>query len=190
MMVFGLFRRGDREPAREPLSTNLRKSSELVSEPDTIELPAVQDLPRLGPFLWQDVAYGMTVAEVLTTRPDAVASGDRQQLNDGAVSDYRIPTLRLADHDYSVLFYFKGGLLSQVTIATNGGSTISDFHAVANALRLRYGPEVSFKENPSSFSSGEWLSAEGINVALVFHEALDCLNICFQYRYADAAAQL
>jgi len=49
---------------------------------------------------------------------------------------------------------------------------------------------VSFKENPSSFSMEEWQTPEGINVVIAFYDGIDCLNINFRYRYADAANQL
>lgn len=87
-------------------------------------------------------------------------------------------------------FYFRRGRLTQVTIATNGCPSAADFDGIANALRLRYGREVTFKDSPDGFSTGEWLSADGVNVSLVFHEAIGCLNVNFQYRYAEAAMQL
>lgn len=187
-MVLGLFRRRGAETEAAPTSSELRP--EATQDSDMVPVPVARRPEAPSPLLWQNTAYGMTVEEVLATRPDAAPSGDRQMLHNGAVSELRIPTLRLAEHDYSVLFYFLHGSLSQVTIATKGGPTLNDFHAVANALRLRYGREVSFKENPTSFSTGEWLSADGINVVIAFHGEIDCLNINFQYRYADAATQL
>lgn len=189
-MAFGIFRRRGHNAAPKPASAALTLPDAPVSTLQQATVPVAQRPIEPPPFLWQDVAYGMTVSEVLATRLDAIASGNPQRLNDGAVSDVWIPSLSLADRDYSVLFYFKDSFLSQVTIATNGGPTAADFHAVTNALRLRYGREVSFKENASSFSTGEWLSADGINIVVVFHDAIECLNINFQYRYANAATQL
>ena len=186
-MVFGLIRRvlGGTPGADTPAS-----SPGMPSPDGGNALPVPRAPPAAGPLLWQDVAYGMSVEDVRATRPDAVLSKDAQRLHDGASSMLKIPSLRLADHDYSVLFYFRGGGLTQVTIATNGGPSVADFEGITNALRLRYGREVAFKDSPDSFSTGEWLSGDGTNVSLVFHEEIGCLNVNFQYRYADAAAQL
>lgn len=183
-MVFGLFKRGQKT---EPVKV---EPSEL--EPPKELIPAVADdrLTKLGPMLWQDVRYGMTVDEVRGTRPDAIRSSKAEPLADGSIAELMIPHLQLGAHSYAVLFYIKAGRLTQVTIKTNGGPTLVDFRDITNALRLRYGPEVQMKESYDSFSTAEWLSADGINVMVVFQEAIDLLNVVFQYRYASAASQL
>lgn len=191
-MVFGLFRRktaADAVAAQLPVAAPPTTTAN-YPEPPTPDLPVPITPPAAKPPLWQDVAYGMTPGEVRRTRPEAVPSIDARLLGDGTASLLQIPSLQLAGHDYSVQFYFKDGGLTQVTIATNGGPSAADFDGIANALRLRYGREVAFKDSPDSFSTGEWLSADGINVSLVFHGAIGCLNINFQYRYAKAAMQL
>jgi len=184
-MVFGLFRKNAKS---EP-----PKAESLVAAPITSLVPVVPDesrLAQLGPILWQDVRYGMTPGEVAGVRSDATRSPQDQRLHDGATAQLIIPHFRLGGHDYSVLFYFKGGTLTQVTVKTNGGPELSDFHDLVGALRLRYGQEAQMKVSHDSFSSGEWLSAEGTNISLICQPNIDCLNVNFQYRYADAARQL
>ena len=155
-MVFGLFRRRNSQDTTSVVSDAYAERAAIVA-PATDLTPAVAQPIELGPILWQNAAYGMTPQQVLETRADAERSGSPQRLHDGATSDLQICQLRLADHDYSVQFYFKNGHLTQVTIATCGGPTMSDFDAITNALRLRYGREVEFKKDASSFSTGEWL---------------------------------
>ncbi|MXO98308.1 hypothetical protein GRI97_04835 [Altererythrobacter xixiisoli] len=185
-MVFGLFKKGTSGAAKpdQPVSS---------SSPATALAPTIPDetrLTQLGPVLWQNVRYGMTAAEVKAVRPEVRSSVKADKLHDGSTADLSIPHLKLGSHDYSVEFYFKGGTLTQVTIATNGGPTLGDFRDISNALRLRYGAEVEMDESPDSFSTAEWLSSDGINVNLVFHAGIDCLNVNFQHRYASAASQL
>lgn len=195
-MMFGLFRRklpADTAAAAvsAPAPPATCGQDPAPPTPDgTGALPVSIAPQAAGPALWQDVAYGMTLEEVRGTRVDAIASTDTRRLHDGALSLLQIPSLELAGHAYSVHFYFKDDRLTQVTIATNGSPSIADFQGIVNALRLRYGREVAFKNSPDSFSTGEWLSADGTNVVLVFHEEISCLNINFQYRYAAAAMQL
>ena len=184
-MVFGLFRKNAK--------SELPKAETLVAAPITSLVPVVADgsrLAQLGPVLWQDVRYGMTPGEVTGVRSDATRSPQDQRLHDGATAQLIIPHFRLGGHDYSVLFYFKGGTLTQVTVKTNGRPELSDFHDLVGALRLRYGQEVQIKVSHDSFSSAEWLSADGTNISLICQPDIDCLNVNFQYRYADAARKL
>lgn len=182
-MVFGLFRRN---PKLETPDADAPVAA-------TSLVPVVPDearLAQLGPILWQDVRYGMTLGELAGVQSDAVRSPQDHKLHDGATAQLVIPHLRLGGHDYAVLFYFKGGALTQVTVKTNGGPELSDFHDLVGALRLRYGQEVQMKVSHDSFSSAEWLSNDGTNISLICHAEIDCLNVNFAYRYADAAKQL
>ena len=52
------------------------------------------------------------------------------------------------------------------------------------------GREVQMKASQDSFSSAEWLSADGTNISLICQRNVDCLNVNFQYCYADAVRQL
>lgn len=164
-----------------------------VAAPITSLVPVVPDesrLAQLGPILWQEVRYGMTPGEVAGVRSDATRSPQDHKLHDGATAQLIIPHFRLGGHDYSVLFYFKGETLTQVTVKTNGGPKLSDFHDLVGALRLRFGQEVQMRMSHDSFSSAEWLSADGTNISLICEPNIDCLNVNFQYRYADTARQL
>lgn len=183
-MVFGFFKRGHRlEPVvAEPVMAEPATAVVLIN-------PEVQPI-NLGPILWQDVRYGMTMEEVQQIRPDAIRSADGEAIADGSMAELKIPHLQLGAHNYAALFYMKGGYLTQVTIRTNGGPKWVDFNDITNALRLRYGREVRIKESLDGLSVGEWLSADGINITLVFQATIDLLNVVFQYRYADAARQL
>jgi hypothetical protein len=188
-MVFGLFRRAAKAAYEAPLPTTIvpmpHPAPDVPAAP-----PTIRPTTEAAPVLWQGTAYGMTIEDVRRIRPDAVASTDDRRLGDGTVCMLEIVPLRLAAHDYSVLFYFRNSTLSQVTIATNGSPAFSDFHDMVNALRLRYGTEVEYKVVPDGFCTGEWLAADGVNVTIVFQAAIECLNVNFQYRYGHAAMQL
>lgn len=154
------------------------------------EIISQRSLERIGPLLWQNVAYGMPLEEVRGARPDAVLNDDPQTLHDGARSELVIPEFELASHSYSVQFYLKQGRLTQVTISSNGEPTIADFREVAAALRAKYGDELEYRESESSFSTAQWLAPTGVNVSLAFLAAIDCFNINFQLRLAETASKL
>lgn len=183
VMVFGLFRK-NAKPEMLVADAPVTATSLVPAFPDE------DRLAQLGPILWQDVRYGMTPGEVAGVRSDAVRSPQDHKLHDAATAQLFIPHLRLGGHDYAVLFYFKENTLTQVTVKTNGGPELSDFHDLLGALRLRYGQEVEMKESHDSFSSAEWLSNDGTNISLICHPEIGCLNVNFQYRYANAARQL
>ena len=64
-MVFGLFRK---DAKSEPF-----KAESLVAVPITSLVPVVPDesrLAQLGPVLWHDVRYGMTLGEVAGVRTE------------------------------------------------------------------------------------------------------------------------
>jgi len=181
-MPFGLFgKRGEKEPSREIAAR---------PEPVPVAVPDAAQFEELGPALWQDIRFGMTLAEVRAARSGAVPPSDDNRLGDGTAAELEIPLLRLADHDFRVLIYARSGRVTQVTIATLGGPTQDDFVKLTGALRLRYGQEVEMNDNPDSMSHAEWLSADGINVSLVCFPAAGILNVNFQNRYSDAARQL
>lgn len=191
-MVFGLFRKKSSPSAiaAEALRSVSSGDDHSTRNAPGRDLTVNADHDEVGPFLWQDVAYGMTFETVRSIRPDAIAKHNVRKLEDGAMSGLAIPHLNLAGHDYTVLFYFRNNRLTQVTIATNGNPTMVDFEAVTGALRLRYGREVEYTEVNDGLSKGEWLSTDGINVWLVCWPDVGILNINFQNRYSDAALQL
>jgi len=181
-MAFRLFGRRDEQA----------KSQELAPRPATISNPVVatSDFDMLGPILWQDIRFGMSLSEVRAIRPEVVRPTDDTRLGDGTMAELEIPRLRLADHDYRVLIYARAERVVQVTISTLGGPTQYDFQQLTGALRLRYGQEVEMNEDPDGLSSAEWLSPEGINVSLVCFPGAGILNVVFQNRYSEAARQL
>lgn len=147
-------------------------------------------LKQSGPVLWNGFRFGMSVDDVLQLDPTLIPPEDDSILGDGTPALLMKSPMELGGHEYRVLFYFKVGVLTQITFSTLGGATLHDFHNVTGALRLKYGREVEMNECPDSFSSAEWLSSDGINISLVCYPAAEILNINFQKRYSDAAGKL
>ncbi len=181
-MVFKFFSRRDEQAKPQEGSLPLAP----VNNPGV----AASDFEMLGPILWQDIRFGMSLSEVRAIRPEVQRPTDDSRLADGTMAELEIPRLRLADHDYRVLIYARAGRVVQVTISTLGGATQRDFQQLTGALRLRYGQEVEMKEDPGGFSTAEWLSPEGINVSLVCFSGAGILNVVFQNSYSETARQL
>lgn len=199
-MVFGWFRKKS-----GPLDTGDASQNE-ADEDDQFEAGEVADAPtaqalvaqedegarlrRWGPVLWNGFCFGMSIDDVVRLDRTLTTPDDDNILGDGTPALLTKSPMELGGHEYRVLFYFKGGLLKQITFSTLGGPTLHDFHSVTGALRLKYGREVEMSETPDSFSSAEWLSSDGINISLVCYSAAEILNINFQNRYSDAAGKL
>ena len=180
-MVFKFFRSG-KNGGRSQAVVPVQSASSVEPEPPRLE--------QLGPVLWQDVRYGMALSEIRELHPVSVSTTEGHALGDGTTAPLEIPLFRLADRDFRVLFYCRGGRVTQITIATLGEPSMDEFRKLTGALRLRYGAEVEMSEDPHGFSHAEWLSAEGSNISLVCSPAIGCLNIVFQNHYSDAARKL
>ncbi len=149
--------------------------------------------------LWRGTVAGMPPAEVKRLVPEAVPpEGKAGSLATGAVELLRVPNFELVNEQFSASFYFKNDKLSQVTLALRGTksfeSALRTFESVTEALRARYGPELSRKLPQGSLATAEatWLSGRTNIDLFVLSVAPGHLifNINYQVRLAREADKL
>ncbi len=145
---------------------------------------------HIGPILWQNVASGMTVAEVQSARSDVVVSSDSDVLPSGARCLLYIPDMSLASLNYFVLFHFLGDSLAQVTFKSSGGARFTDFRAVSLMLRAKYGTELSSREAADSLCAADWIAPNGVNISVQCNPILGSLSINYQTLLVTDAGKL
>lgn len=114
--------------------------------------------------LWGDTVYGMPLEEVQRLIPEAKPpEGKGNTLYGGAEELLRIEQFELVDKMFTVGLYFKENKLVQVMMSLRPESltsTMSTFEALSDALRAKYGTEVSRRDSPGSSMTAQaiWLS--------------------------------
>lgn len=146
---------------------------------------------NLGPALWREAYYGMTVGDILAAFPAAREPTEQSNLHDGASAALELPDIALAGDRYNALFYFRNARLTQVTLACQDPATIAAGKELLTLLRARYGPEISLSlPDDGAFMlmlQAEWLTGNGMNVCLACIEGV-ALNVNYQMRvYAEAS---
>jgi hypothetical protein len=138
--------------------------------------------------LWGASRSGMTVEQVLGAVPGTARHDPSPGESVGnATEQVRGPVQTIAGEKFIPHFYFERGALVQVTLGLEG---ISDayqafltFQGVADALRAKYGKELSLRQSSIGWD-GEWISSRtNISLALITIEgATPLLNIVYQTR--------
>jgi hypothetical protein len=123
---------------------------------------------------------------------------DRGTLNSGAEELLRIDNYEIVNEKFAASFYFKDQKLVQVMLSlVNPGSfatTMGVFDALTEALRAKYGSELSRRISQSPFPTADatWLSGR-TNIGITLMAATENfvrLNINYQVRVAREADKL
>ena len=135
--------------------------------------------------LFQNTQSGMTVEQVLAAQPIANAVNlPGSGFGPSAPCLAKIEKYEIGGANYEVCFIFQGSKLSHVRVELNRDPSRFDYMSVLTLLRSRYGPELSEGANELG-RKAEWLTKDGTNIALHFHNSslIQGLNIS----YSDGA---
>jgi hypothetical protein len=144
--------------------------------------------------LWQGATLGMSVKQVLDKFPKGIQNPKPEHLLDGAQELVVIPRIALGtSRTAKVEFYFLQEHLTQVTLAvdvTDADQTKLAFESMIDALRARYGPEISLRSTTLGFEA-EWFLPSGVNVDVVaYTKVMPLLRIVYQVRLKGTVDQL
>lgn len=149
--------------------------------------------------LWQQSRHGMTAEQVREAFPDAVPAAITDRLRSGAVKLLEIRDYQIVGKSFDAGFFFLDGRLVQVTLKLKQAgpyrTAMVAFHSLADALRIRYGKEMSSKEEPGGLmgtAEAKWLSGR-TNITLICmgvgnNEAV--MNLVYQVRLSEEADKL
>lgn len=160
---------------------------------------AVSNAAALGQTLWRETAAGMSLAEVRRLVPEAAPpDGKPSSLAGGAVELLRAPSVELVNQQFAASFYFRSDKLTQVTLSLLNPKTFDSalltFESLTEALRAKYGPELSRKLSRESMSKAEatWMSGRTNIDLFVLSVAPGHLvfNLNYQVRLAREADKL
>jgi hypothetical protein len=103
-----------------------------------------------GQTLWQGSEYGMSPEQVTALFAKAQPpSNNPSQLQGGAVELLRIDQITLVNKEFIGRFFFKDNKLVQVMLSIGDKpsftTSLITFDALTDALRAKYGPELSRK---------------------------------------------
>ena len=139
----------------------------------------------LGPPLWQNVRYGMSLAEVRTAQPETRPPAEDSSLGDGARAELELPDQEVAGARGSVLFYFRGEMLAQVALSFGSSASEKVAADLLAALTARYGSPLSRRDvDPEDLlpkMEAEWLLPTGVSLSLLWLRAI-ALNVNYQFR--------
>jgi hypothetical protein len=155
--------------------------------------------PVMAQALWNGTTYGMSPAKVKSLVPNA----SKPEESPGAISGGSIELLRLSGveivgHTFTASFFFKNSKLNQVTLSADEelpfDSRINTFKSLTEALRVKYGKELSTGSSGGVLPTMEanWQSGR-TNIAVLvmgMGEGQSILNVNYQVRLAAEAGKL
>lgn len=152
-----------------------------------------------GQTLWQGSEYGMSPEQVTALFAKAQPpSNNPSHLQGGAVELLRIDQITLVNKEFIGRFFFKDNKLVQVMLSIGDKpsftTSLITFDALTDALRAKYGPELSRKisRGTLNIANADWISGR-TNISLFAmsvgtNEA--SLNLNYQVRLAAEADKL
>lgn len=149
--------------------------------------------------LWGQTCYGMTVNQVLKAVPGASAHAALagKNLANGAFELATGPDQTIAGEMFTPRYYFLNGRLDEVMLTLEGVTdsykATSAFEALTDALRAKYGPELSLHQTLIG-RDGNWRHGK-TNIALALFvignaDPHPLLNVVYQTRLAEDAGHL
>jgi hypothetical protein len=149
--------------------------------------------------LWNKTNFGMTANDVKGVVPYAVPCSEAgNRLANGAVALLCKPNVLINHELFKAQFYFNGRGLIQVTLSLEGKHDFHNvrliFDGIADALRSKYGRELSLKYQSGLLNEaiGEWVSGR-TNINLLGFSVANApatLNVNYQVRLAEDADKL
>ena len=136
----------------------------------------------------------MTVYTVSNAVPGAVPPDKGNRLGDGLLELLQLPKIELVGKPFQASFFFKDERLVQVTLTLTEKlrfnlARISAYDSLLQALRVKYGPELSSTNNSIGTSGSigtSWMSGR-TNISLLLIGIADnpaFLNVNYQVRVA------
>ena len=144
-----------------------------------------------GQVMWQNVERGMSLEQVRSAQPKAVAVDKPENLHDGATCELHLSDYQVGLSKYEVCFYFLRGRLSQVTLGHIGKPEKSNFDEVVLLLTAKYGKPISVEQDVLGWSA-EWVLPNGVNISVLYigPKLTPLININFQYRIKTESDKL
>jgi hypothetical protein len=149
--------------------------------------------------LCHGAAYGMTLDDVKKAVPEAAPPPTKpEHLGDGSEELLRLEGVQLVNEKFTARFFFKAKRLTQVTLSLQKDHTFDDalrvFNSLTEALRTKYGPEISRQTHRGMLNTAEaeWVSGR-TNVGLIAMSVGEndaTLNVNYQVRLAEEADKL
>lgn len=149
--------------------------------------------------LWGATEYGMSVEQVKTVLPAAIATEKGSTLKGGAVELLRVENIELASRPFVAKLFFQGGNLSQVTLSPaqqeSFTAALSVFNSLADALTSKYGAALSREviRQPLNQGKATWISGRTnitLYVLAINDQGPAVLTISYQVRVAGDADKL
>lgn len=149
--------------------------------------------------LWHGTAYGMSVDDVEKVVPKAAPPpANPGHLGDGSEELLCLEGIELVNEKFTAKFFFKAKKLTQVTLSLQEGHTFDEalrvFNRLTEALRTKYGPELSRETHRGMLNTAEaeWVSGRtNVNLTAMSVGGNDAiLNVNYQVRLAKEADKL
>lgn len=165
----------------------------------TVALIISISVPAKAQPLWGDTTSGMNPSQVIEIVKGSRLVQDGYTLESGARELIRLDDLNVVNESFDVRFYFLEQSLIQVTLGLNDersfSSTLLVFDSLADALRSKYGKEISESiDNRSILKKAEanWVNGRtNINLlVLSVGNSPAILNLNYQIRLSEEADKL
>ena len=156
-------------------------------------------VPAEAQSLWGGTTSGMNPSQITEVVKGSRLIQDGDTLGSGARELIRFDDLSVVNESFKVQFYFLKQKLTQVTLSLNGersfSSTLLVFDSLADALRLKYGKEISGSiDNRSILKKAEanWVNGRtNINLlVLTVGNSPAILNLNYQTRLSGESDKL
>lgn len=152
----------------------------------------------LAQSLWGGTEFGMSPSQVRKQYPTSEFSAKPSTLHGGAKGLLVLSGIEIVNKNFSAIFYFNNEKLEQVVLSCekqpNFDSALLVFTVVSDALRFKYGQEISKNVNRGILNQANavWLSGKtNISMIAMGVENNDAiLNINYQVRVAKDADKL
>lgn len=149
--------------------------------------------------LWGETASGMNPSQIIAIVNGARLIPDGSTLGNGAKELIRLDDFRVVNESFKVRFYFFDEKLNQVTLNLNDERSFSSsllvFDSLADALRSKYGKEISRDIDSRSVlkkAEANWVSGRtNINLfVMAVGDSPATLNLNYQTRLSAEADKL
>jgi hypothetical protein len=147
--------------------------------------------------LWHGTSYGMTPEQVRAAAPSVESPANVDSLHDGSRGLLTIANVELVNEKFNAVFYFKEDKLTEVMLSLVRARPFPQvrlvFDSVKDALRSKYGPEISLSEGKSGLNSLTAIFKNGATnidiLAMSVGGSPALLNVIYQERLSSEASK-